>query len=482
MDQNFVIRFLVVLLLVLQLGLWVSGNVVFQVQNKFIGDKRSLTDYKTHDSNRHRRVLSAVDLPLGGNGSPTDAALYFTEIEIGTPPKKFHVQVDTGSDLLWVNCAGCQNCPNKSDLGLPLAFYDPESSSSSDTITCDQEFCTTSLDPANSACVMGMQCSYNVRYGDGSSTRGYFVRDNVKLYKVSGDLQTASINGSITFGCGARQFGGLGTSQQAVDGILGFGQSNSSIISQLSLANKFKKTFSHCLAGSKGGGIFAIGEVVHPKVNTTPILPNEIHYNIVLEKIEVGDDYVRFPLNTYGSPSKRGTIIDSGTTLAYFPHGIYTQLMAKITAMQPDVMIRTLDSQFKCYKYRGNVDDAFPLVTFHFANSLSMKVYPHQYLFKVQSGDWCIGFLSNGIEPKPGNELTLLGDLVLTDKLVTYNMEDQTLGWIEYNCSSSIKVKDEETGRVYEVGSHDLLSSGCNCKHGWFFVWVVFIIVAKIVI
>lgn len=44
--------------------------------------------------------------------------LYFTKIEIGTPPKDYHVQVDTGSDLLWVNCAGCDKCPKKSGLGV----------------------------------------------------------------------------------------------------------------------------------------------------------------------------------------------------------------------------------------------------------------------------------------------------------------------------------------------------------------------------
>lgn len=44
--------------------------------------------------------------------------LYFTELRIGTPPKSYHVQVDTGSDLLWINCVGCQTCPRKSDLGV----------------------------------------------------------------------------------------------------------------------------------------------------------------------------------------------------------------------------------------------------------------------------------------------------------------------------------------------------------------------------
>lgn len=49
--------------------------------------------------------------------------LYFTKIQIGTPPKDYHVQIDTGSDLLWVNCAGCQKCPKKSDLGVCSFSY-----------------------------------------------------------------------------------------------------------------------------------------------------------------------------------------------------------------------------------------------------------------------------------------------------------------------------------------------------------------------
>ena len=75
--------------------------------------------------------------------------------------------------------------------------------------------------------------------------------------------------------CGAQQSGELGTSSEAVDGILGFGQANSSMISQLASAGKVKKVFAHCLDNTNGGGIFAMGEVISPKVNTTPLLPNQ---------------------------------------------------------------------------------------------------------------------------------------------------------------------------------------------------------------
>lgn len=48
--------------------------------------------------------------------------LYYTKLTIGTPSKDYHVQVDTGSDILWVNCAGCMRCPSKSSLGVWLIF------------------------------------------------------------------------------------------------------------------------------------------------------------------------------------------------------------------------------------------------------------------------------------------------------------------------------------------------------------------------
>nr|GEX58123.1 aspartic proteinase-like protein 2 [Tanacetum cinerariifolium] len=126
--------------------------------------------------------------------------LYFTKIQIGTPPKDYHVQVDTGSDLLWVNCAGCSKCPKKSDLGISLALYNPEASSTAKMVTCDEDICTSTLGAPSSDCKVGMYCSYSVTYGDGSNTVGNFVRDTLQLDRVSGNLQTTFMNGSIAFG------------------------------------------------------------------------------------------------------------------------------------------------------------------------------------------------------------------------------------------------------------------------------------------
>ena len=66
----------------------------------------------------------------------------------------------------------------------------------------------------------------------------------------------------------------MGSDSQAIDWILGFGQANSSVLSQLAAAKKVPKIFAHCLDTDRGGGIFAIGDVVRPRVKTTPLVPN----------------------------------------------------------------------------------------------------------------------------------------------------------------------------------------------------------------
>ncbi|KAI3776335.1 hypothetical protein L1987_46111 [Smallanthus sonchifolius] len=455
---------LVIVFVVAQLCFLSSANVVFQVQHKFAGIKTSLNALTSHDANRHQRILSAAELPLGGDGSPTSAALYYTRIQLGSPPKDFHVQVDTGSDLLWVNCIECDNCPKKSGLGVPLTLFDPKDSSSAKTVGCDHEFCKSTFDTPSDECKAGMLCAYSVTYGDGSSTAGFFVDDIVKLAQVSGDRQTTSMSGNVIFGCGAKQSGDLDSTEQALDGILGFGQSNTSLLSQLASAKKVKKTFSHCLDGKKGGGIFAIGEVVEPKIKTTPILDDPTHFNIALDSIDVNGDAVKLPTSIFDFVKKQAAIVDSGTTLAYFPDEVYNQLMEKIMAAQPDNKPHIVEKLFKCYKYSGNIDDGFPVVNFHFENSLLLKVSPHQYFFKVADDEYCIGFQNSNLKAKTGDEITLLGDLVLSDKLVTYDMENQAIGWTDYDCSSSIKVKDEKSGNVYEVGAQDISSAHYTCN------------------
>lgn len=46
-------------------------NLVFQVRSKFAGKReKDLGALRAHDVHRHSRLLSAIDLPLGGDSQP----------------------------------------------------------------------------------------------------------------------------------------------------------------------------------------------------------------------------------------------------------------------------------------------------------------------------------------------------------------------------------------------------------------------------
>jgi len=332
-------------------------------------------------------------------------------------------------------------------------------------VGCDQEFCVAANAGVPPPCSSESEspCQFRITYGDGSSTTGFYVTDLLQYDRVSGDGQTTPSNATITFGCGAQLGGDLGSDSQALDGILGFGQSNSSVLSQLAAASKVPKIFAHCLDTVRGGGIFAIGDVVQPIVKTTPLVPNMPHYNVNLEGISVGGATLQLPTNIFDSGENKGTIIDSGTTLAYLPEEVHKTLMAAVFNKYQDMTFHNYQD-FLCFQFSGSVDDGFPIITFSFEGDLTLNVYPHDYLFQNGNDFYCVGFVNGGLQTKDGKNMVLLGDLVLSNKLVVYNLENKVIGWTDYNCSSSIKIKDDMTGFTYTVDAH-------NISSGWRFQW-----------
>ncbi|XP_062225358.1 aspartic proteinase 36-like isoform X1 [Phragmites australis] len=473
---------------------------VFQVRRKFPagggGSGGNVSALRAHDSNRHGRLLAAVDLPLGGLGLPNDAGYVAVSWPSASAPGRSGFTF--GADLVWDGVAraraqavlhGDQDRDaaqtvlragghrQRHPLGqlhllrpMPpqerprdLTLYDPKGSSSGSMVSCDQGFCVSTYGGKLPGCTTSIPCEYSVMYGDGSSTTGYFVTDALEYDQVSGDGQTRSANASVTFGCGAQQGGDLGSSNQALDGILGFGQSNTSMLSQLAAAGKVKKIFAHCLDTINGGGIFAIGNVVQPKVKTTPLVPNMPHYNVNLKSIDVGDTTLQLPAHVFETGRKKGTIIDSGTTLTYLPELVFKDIMLVVFNKHQDITFHNVQD-FLCFQYSGSVDDAFPTITFHFEDDLPLHVYPHEYFFQNGNDLYCVGFQNGGLQSKDGKDMVLLGDLVLSNKLVVYDLENQVIGWTDYNCSSSIKIMDDKTGAIYTVDAHDI-------SFGWRFHW-----------
>lgn len=389
---------------------------------------------RSHDFLRHgrqlRSLLGAFSFPLGGIGDPTAAGLYFTELEIGTPKSTYYAQVDTGSDLLWLGCTSCRNCPTKSNLGVHLKPYDPADSGTSHEVSCAESFCRTS-------CIAGNLCLYHLAYGDGSTSEGYLVQDVLAL--SLNNHSSNNDNAMITFGCAVYASGGLQKRDQALNGILGLGQSNMSLIQQLASQGKTPQTFAHCLEGEgRGGGILVIGEVNESGLSYTPLRSDQLHYNVNLRSIEVKGQAIQLDKPPNGSGEFTGTIFDSGTTLAYIPESSYLDLLQQILVSQDLQHIPGED--LACVIYDGSVDDNFPPIVFTFESGSTLRVQPHDYFIQVQNGRdkvFCIGFQSS---PAGTPHLTILGDLILQNKLVVYDVENQQIGWVDFNCSSHVTV------------------------------------------
>ncbi|KAF5185257.1 Aspartyl protease apcb1 [Thalictrum thalictroides] len=401
---------------------------------------------KVRDKVRRGRFLQSsgggiVNFPVDGSPDPFTVGLYFTRVKLGSPPKEFYVQIDTGSDILWVACESCQGCPKSSGLGIQLELYGPRSSSSASLISCSNEICSLAVQTAEAGCSsQNNQCKYTFQYGDGSGTSGFFVSDELYFDAIVGDSSTVNSSAPVVFGCSDYQSGDLTKPDRAVDGIFGFGQHELSVISQLSSRGITPKVFSHCLKGKdNGGGILVLGEIVEPGIVYSPLVPSQPHYNLNLQSISVNGQIVPIDPAVFETSRNRGTIVDSGTTLAYLPEEAYNPFFTVLTAAVSQSVRSFILKGNECFLVTGSVNELFPSVAFNFAGGASIGLKPGDYLISQGYLDgaalWCLGFQKDS-----GQGITILGDLVLKDKIFVYDLGRQRIGWADYDCSQSVNV------------------------------------------
>ncbi|XP_068651956.1 aspartic proteinase 36-like isoform X2 [Aristolochia californica] len=428
-----------------------------------------LSDLRIRDRARHGRLLQGVvDFPVEGSSDPFTVGLYYTSVKLGSPPKEFYVQIDTGSDILWVTCNPCDGCPKSSGL----------------VISCSNEVCTVAIETQNALCASesgDSACNYTYNYGDGSGTKGYYVSDTLYFDTVVGNSLLANSSTSIVFGCSISQSGDLTKPERAVDGIFGFGRNELSVISQLSSHGLAPNAFSHCLKGTEnGGGILVLGEVVEPGIVYTPLVPSAYHYNLNLQSIAVNGQILPIESEVFATSSNRGTIIDSGTTLAYLAEEAFDPFVTAILASLSPSVQAFVSKGNQCFTITSSVEETFPSVTLTFEGGASMILKPEDYLLQQGSVDgamiWCIGW-----QRVQGQGITILGDLVLKDKIFVYDLAGQRIGWTNYDCSLSVNVS-ASSGKSDYVNTNQLSVSGLSSLKGSFYAHVVTFFLVRVLL
>ncbi|KAK4396433.1 Aspartic proteinase-like protein 2 [Sesamum angolense] len=157
---------------------------------------------------------------------------------------------------------------------------------------------------------------------------------------MSGAQAQTGLGFGLSFRCGSTSlFGDLTKSDRAVDGIFGFGRQDLSVISQLSSRGITPKVFSHCLRGEgNGGGVLVLGEILDPRIVYTPLVPSQYVYFYrwemfcALSSIAVNGEVLPIDPAVFTTSGNQGTIVDSGTTLAYLVEGAYDPFVSAISS------------------------------------------------------------------------------------------------------------------------------------------------------
>ncbi|CAK9325421.1 unnamed protein product [Citrullus colocynthis] len=402
-------------------------SILFATFAVSLSDKFLIADF---EQLKTLRFGSSIIFPVKGNVYPLGHFTVF--LNIGNPPKVFELDIDTGSDLTWVQCdVQCNGCTLPRDM-----LYRPHNNA----VTREDPLCVALSSPAKALRknTNDDQCDYEVEYADHGSSIGVLVKDLVPMRLTNGKLITPNLG----FGCGYDQENGDLQPPPSVGGVLGLSSSKATIVSQLSDLGHVSNVVGHCLAGRGGGFLFFGGDLVpSSKLSWTPILRNSEG------KYSSGPAEVYFGGRATGIGGFTLTF-DSGSSYTYFNSQVYgavTTLLKNDLKGQPLELApddKTLELCWKGSKAFESVVDVrnfFKALALSFKNSknVQFQIPPEAYLIISKFGNVCLGIL-DGTKEGLGN-VNLIGDISMLNKIVVYDNQRQQIGWASENCSKPPK-------------------------------------------
>ncbi|XP_027329859.1 aspartyl protease APCB1-like isoform X5 [Abrus precatorius] len=336
---------------------------------------------------------------------------------------------------------GITQCP--STLAIPRSFmtltltqprnqlYKPNNN----LVRCVDQLCAEVHSSTDYNCATpDDQCDYEVEYADHGSSLGVLVRDYIPLQFTNGSV----VRPRIAFGCGYDQKYLGPTSPPSTAGVLGLGNGRASILSQLHSLGLIRNVAGHCLSG-QGGGFLFFGDDLIPSSGIVwiPMLPSssEKHYSS-------GPAQLFF--NGKATTVKGLELIfDSGSSYTYFNSQAYQAIVDLVTNdLKGNLLKRATEDPSlpicwkgaKSFKSLSDVKKYFKPIALSFtkAKNLLMHLSPEAYLIVTKHGNVCLGIL-DGTEVGLEN-LNIIGDISLQDKMVIYDNDKQQIGWVSSSC------------------------------------------------
>ncbi|KAI0373731.1 acid protease [Pilatotrama ljubarskyi] len=304
-------------------------------------------------------------------------------ITIGNPPQNFTIDFDTGSSDLWVPAASCESCSNH-------ALYDPSKSSESTK----------------------HNGTFQIRYGDGSSTSGIPYSDTVTVGGVVATAQrfAAVTNESSTF------------TNDPSDGVFGLG------FPALSNLNSKPFFFTAMEQGTAPEGAFAFkldqsGSELFIGGTNKDLYKGDIEYHNLTSSVgfwQIGGASV----SVQGKQVATGfdTVIDSGSTIMTAPMAAAAAFWASVDGAQVFDKDQGLWS-LPC--------DSFPEVSFSWGGKTWTISAEDFNAGMVEFGsDQCIGALA-GSDLGLGKDTWLLGDTFMKSVYSVFSVDKKAVGFAE---------------------------------------------------
>lgn len=327
--------------------------------------------------------------------------------------------LDTGSDIIWLQCSPCKKCYTQSD-----PIFNPRNSKSYKIIPCGSSLCNR----LNSPDCKNNVCQYNVSYGDSSFTAGDFSTETLTFH--------SNAVSHVAIGCG-HDNGGLFNGSA---GLLGLGRGGLSFITQI--GNQFSYKFSYCLvdrsASAKSSSIVFGDSSFSRSVLFTPILKNpkiRSFYYIELLGISVGGlpvQGITTSLFQFDRSGNGGVIIDSGTTVTRLTRVAYVALRNAYRAMAGNLKRVPEFALFDtCFDLSGVKEVKVPTVVMHFRGADVSLPAANQLIPVDNKRTFCFAFAASTTM----GGLSIIGNIQQQGFRVVYDLAGSRIGFSPGGCA-----------------------------------------------
>ncbi|CAK7339344.1 unnamed protein product [Dovyalis caffra] len=388
--------------------------------------------------------IAAKHKTLSPRASYGDPFLFLAQVGIGSfqakshneNSKSYYFQIDTGNELSWIQCEGCQNKDN-SCFPHKDPPYPNSQSKSYRPVSCSQHsFCEPNQ------CKQGL-CGYNVSYGPGSYTSGILANETFTLYSSRGKRTALK---DITFGCSTdsknMKYAFL-LDKNPVSGVLGMGWGPRSFLAQLGSTSDGK--FSYCIIPNNTHNTYLrFGKhiVKSKNLQTTKIMQVKPSSAYHVNLLDISVNGVKLNITKTALAVKKngsgGCVIDAGTLATLLVKPIFDTLhtaLADHMSSNQNLKRRIIHSLHKdlCYEELSDAGRKnLPVVIFHLENA-DLEVKPEAiFLFREFQGKnvFCLSMLSDVSK-------TIIGAYQQMKQKFVYDTKAQVLSFGPDDCEKN---------------------------------------------